>query len=119
MADPKADHLGTDAESTPARQCFGWLLSAACMMLALGLGSQASANHRYPAVSSSHWSVTADEAPSYLSESTSKELANSDALFAVQGWRWSSGTRASIAVLVRVESMRSVTLTRIGGLYGP
>jgi hypothetical protein len=54
-----------------------------------------------------------------VTDSSNLGTLNADGNFVAQGWRWSPGTNAWIAVLVRVEVLEAIGLVRIGGLYGP
>lgn len=96
-----------------------WTAGACCLLLAmgtnagrLGAGSLASSN-------AALWAAPVDEAPSFVSDTSNLDAALSDVRFVTQGWRWSPGSSAWIAVLVRVDALRAVGLARIGGLYGP
>jgi len=96
-------------------------LAAGTLLVLLAAGSDASRNsNRFDNPSSSSVLAAAmDEAPSFVSDGTQQGQLLADVHFAAQGWRWSAGTSAWIAVLVRVDALRAVALGRIGGLYGP
>ena len=65
------------------------------------------------------WAAPFNEAPVFVTASSNLGTLDSDVNFMTQGWRWSPGTNAWIAVLVRVEVLQAMGLARIGGLYGP
>lgn len=110
----------TESDSTSSvRVRLAWPVGAVCVLLAVGLGGVRTGAFGANSYLTPYWSVPADQAPLFLAESNSTDLMMSDAQFAAQGWRWSPGTCAWIAVLVRVDALRSVALARIGGLYGP
>lgn len=94
-------------------------VSACCLLVALGT-TAIRANASQAAVSEAgYWAAPVDEAPAFAADSASNTASQSDVTFVAQGWRWSPGTNAWIAVLVRVDSLRAIAFARIGGLYGP
>lgn len=119
MVSQSCSHPAETEQLARVRIRLGLPVGAACVLLAFGLTGARAATGSLDSYLTPYWSVPADQAPLFVSDSTSTDLMLSDARFAAQGWRWSPGTYASIAVLVRVDSLRSVTLARIGGLYGP
>ena len=95
-------------------------LAAGTLLVLVAAGSDGSRNSNRFANATSFVHATAmDEAPSFVSDGTQQGQLLADVRFAAQGWRWSAGTCAWIAVLVRVGALRAVALGRIGGLYGP
>lgn len=72
-----------------------------------------------PAFSGGAWAAPVEQAPVFVSETSNLDARLSDVRFVAQGWRWSPGSNAWIAVLVRVDALKVVGLARIGGRYGP
>ena len=95
-------------------------LAAGTLLFLLAAGSDAARNfNRFADPTASVLVAPMDEAPSYVSDESHQDQLLADVHFSAQGWRWSAGTSAWIAVLVRVDALKTVGLARIGGLYGP
>jgi hypothetical protein len=96
-----------------------WAAGACCLLFAVGTGGGRPGTSAFASSSASLWAAPVDEVPACVSDSSSLDAQLSDARFVAQGWRWSPGSTAWIAVLVRVDVLKAVGLARIGGLYGP
>jgi len=95
------------------------VVGACCLLVATGaragsLGTSTLANSN-----AALWAAPVDQAPDFVGHSFNVDMILSDVRFAAQGWRWSPGSTAWIAVLVRVDTLKAVGMARIGGLYGP
>lgn len=94
--------------------------TGACCLLLVGAAQGGPSRARLLSdQQSALWLISACEAASYPSHLPNVDLTLSDARFVAQGWRWSPGSTAWVAVLVRVDSLNTIALSRIGGLYGP
>jgi len=107
----------TDRHSAMPRP--SWVAGACCLLFAVGTHAGQLGRGEFAASSDSLWAAPVDEAPVFAGDTPNLEVILSDALFVAQGWRWSPGSTAWIAVLVRVNALKTVGLARMGGLYGP
>ena len=92
---------------------------ACCLLLALGATANQAFAKSNLTCDVGYWAAPVDEAPAFVTGSAGSAALESDVTFVAQGWRWSPGTNAWIAVLVRVDSLKAIASARIGGLYGP
>jgi len=92
---------------------------ACCLLLALGATANQACAKSHISCDTGYWAAPVEEAPSFVTGSAGSAAHESDVTFVAQGWRWSPGTNAWIAVLVRVDSLKAIASARIGGLYGP
>ncbi len=96
-----------------------WAAGACCLLFAVGTDGGKLGTSAFASSSDSLWAAPVYEVPACISHSSSLDAQRNDARFVAQGWRWSPGSSAWIAVLVRVDALKTVGLARIGGLYGP
>ncbi len=96
-----------------------YAMSACCLLFVVATQGRQVRAGSFSACEASYWAAPATEAPAFVGDSSNIDLILSDARFVAEGWRWSPGSTAWIAVLVRVDLLKTVALARIGGLYGP
>ncbi len=95
-----------------------WTAGACCFLFAVGTDGGRLCKNAV-GLSSAFLAAPVVEVSAFAANSPHLDAMLSDVRFAAQGWRWSPGSTAWIAVLVRVDALKTVGLARIGGLYGP
>ena len=92
---------------------------ACCLLFSLGATANQATSASSFVSDAGMWAAPVDEAPLFVTDSSNTGTLTSDVNFVAQSWRWSPGTNAWIAVLVRVQVLEAIGLVRVGGLYGP